>query len=149
MLLALGFAFAGCATDTDGGEPYDGPKSIKITGYDTSSQGTGAQEITLFTESQGINNWPPSATAYGKPNGQIFILVLTVWDSDWDNPNYPYTDTGKFFVVIEGSPKDPGRDGGKYAYSVDGTNPALVDIKDAVTTLEWSKFIWHSDYTAG
>jgi len=44
---------------------------------------------------------------------------------------------------------DPSKDGSHYVYSADGINPTPVDIKNGVTTLQWSKFIWYNDYTAG
>jgi hypothetical protein len=62
-----------------------------------------------------------------------------------------WTGTGQFYIVIECRPpkKDPSKTGSNYVYSADGINPTPVDIKDAVTTLEWAKFIWLRDYTAG
>jgi hypothetical protein len=44
---------------------------------------------------------------------------------------------------------DPERWAYELRYSADGTNPTPVDIKDAVTTFEWSKFMWVSDWNPG
>jgi hypothetical protein len=138
MVLALGLVFAGCTTDGSD-EPYNGPKTIKITGYD-GSQGIIIGVMHLHPES--ADGWPPVANA--QPiDGQAIICPVVNWGD-----GELWTGTGKFFIWIECSPpkNDSLKDGSIYVYSVDGTNPAPVDIKDAVTTLEWSKFIWSKDY---
>jgi hypothetical protein len=149
-LLTLSLTLIGCPTDDDdsgGGEPYDGPKTIKITGYN--SQDITAYDMEIYSESTGTDGWPPTAYALEEINGQTITYKVVNWEDHWDNPE-PWTGTGKFFIVIEcDPPKDPSKDGSKYVYSVDGTNATPVDIKYEVTTLEWSKFIWSSDYTAG
>jgi hypothetical protein len=125
------------------------PKTIKITGY-SSQGGITAEYMYISPESTGRpDSWPPIASAEQVIDGQTITYTLGIWEDDWNDPK-PLTGTEKFFIVIEGSPpKDPSKDGAKYVYSADGRNPTPVDIKDAVTTLEWSKFIWFADYTAG
>jgi hypothetical protein len=120
------------------------PKTIKITGYSPQGGIEDVGEMTIFSESTDPAGWPPAAKAYPPViNGQIITCSLMANQEHW-------TGTGKFFILIECYPaKDPSKDGSKYIYSVDGTNPTPVDIKNEVTTLEWSKFIWLTDYTAG
>jgi len=145
LVLALDLVFVGC--NNGGGEPYDGPKTIKITGYN--SQGITAYNMEIYSEATGTAGWPPAACADQEINGQTITYAVVNWDDHWGNPT-PWTGTGKFFIVIEcNPPKDSSKDGAKYVYSADGTNATLVDIKDEITTLQWSKFIWLRDYTAG
>jgi hypothetical protein len=122
------------------------PKTIKITGY--SSQGITAEAMLIFSESAGVDAWPPAAIAVEKINGQTITYNLGIWLGRWDNLE-SWTGTGKFFIVIECSPPKESGDGSKYVYSADGANATPVNITDEVTTLEWSKFIWLRDYTAG
>ena len=148
-MLALGLVFAGCNTDS-GGKTYEGSKTIKITGYN-SQGGITVSEITIWPESAGAENWPTPPTACGNPviNGQTITYTLVNWDDHWGNPT-SWIGTGKFFIVIEcHPPKDSSKDGAKYVYSADGTNATAVYIKDEVTTLQWSKFIWLNDYMGG
>jgi hypothetical protein len=123
------------------------PKTIKITGYN--SQDITVSDIEIFLESRGAGVWPPVAGAFVNIDGQtITVTPVNYWNTP--NPGEPWTGTGKFFIVIEcRPPHDPSKDGANYVYSADGINATPVDIKDEVTTLEWSKFIWLRDYTAG
>jgi hypothetical protein len=124
------------------------PKTMIITGYNP-QDGITAYAMSISSEQKGPNVWPPDAVAVEELNGQTITYELAIWMRRWDNLE-PWTGTGKFFIVIEcRPPKDASRDGSKYVYSADGTNPTPVDITDEVTTLEWSKFIWFADYTAG
>ena len=142
-MLALGLVLSGCSSNSsDGDEPYDGPKTIKITGCSPSIT---VEYIYIFTDA--ATSWPPIAR-YGTVtiDGQTTTLTLV------NNGNKePWTGTGKFFIMIECKPpkNDQSKDGSAYVYSLDGNNPTSVDIKYEVTTLEWSKFIWVRDYTAG
>jgi hypothetical protein len=149
MMLTLGFAFSGCDTPTGGGDPYDGSKTIKITGL---QDGITAQWIYIFSEEKGIPSWPPTARAtIEEYDGQTITIPLVTHETyRSDNPE-PWTGTGKFYIEIECYPPrdNPTRKGSKYVYSVDGTNPSIVDIQNEVTSLEWSKFIWRSDYIGG
>jgi hypothetical protein len=148
VLVALGLILVGCPNGTT--EPYTGPKTIKITGYD--SEPITAYIMTLQSEAEGTSSWSPTAYAIKKINGRTITYPLAIWDyPDWNDPKSErWTGTGKFFIIIECyPPKDSSRDGAKYGYSVDGINPTAVDIKSAVTTLKWSKFIWLYDYTGG
>ncbi|GHU97102.1 hypothetical protein FACS189483_02120 [Spirochaetia bacterium] len=132
-------------------EEYDDPlRTIKITGY-SSQDITNVYGLILFPELPTPDNWAPSAWADPEINGQTITYTLGNVEDFWgDNPT-PFTGTGKFFIQLECAPakNDPSKTGAHYIYSVDGTNPALVDIMDEVTVLEWSKFIWFDDFTGG
>ncbi|GHU70356.1 hypothetical protein FACS189450_04660 [Spirochaetia bacterium] len=122
------------------------PKTIKITGY---SGGITAQTMTLFSEQAGVASWPPSAEAHEEIEGQTITYTVKYWAPGRDT-GPDWAGIGKFLIVIEcRPPRDATKDGSKYVYSVDGTNPTPVDISDEVTVLEWAKFIWLSDYNAG
>ena len=141
LLMVLALGLVGCSSD----EPYDGPKTIKITGFDNS---VNVLENELTVESE-LGAWPPIARADNIVNGQTITCTLVNWADHWNNPE-PWTGTGKFFIVIACyNPKDPSKTGAKYVYSADGKNPALIEIKDEVTMLQWSKFIWLKDYMGG
>ncbi|GHU98236.1 hypothetical protein FACS189483_05980 [Spirochaetia bacterium] len=123
------------------------PKTIKITGYNLDSD-IRVWPLQIFSD-QSLS-WPPAAQANVAIDGQtITCTVRNV--NDWGENPEPWMRTGKFFIMLQcDRPKeDPEKDGSSYVYSVDGINPALVDIKDEVTVLEWAKFIWLYDYTAG
>jgi len=141
MALALSLVLVRCSSD----EPYDGPKTIKITGFDNS---VNVLENELTVESE-LGAGSPVARADNIVNGQTITCTLVNWADHWSNPE-PWTGTGKFFIVIACyNPRDPSKTGAKYVYSADGTNATAVDIKDEVTTLQWSKFIWLKDYMGG
>jgi hypothetical protein len=161
MVLTFGIVAIGCVStdngsgkpveDTGGGEnePSSVPKTIKIIDSNE-SQGITAQDIMLiFSESAGPEVWPPFAIA-GKDE-QTNIYYVVKFDGNWDWWDIgTWTGTGKFYVVMQTTPpKDSSKDGANYVYSEDGTSPSLVDIRDAVTTLELSKFIWLNDFTNG
>jgi hypothetical protein len=142
----FGLVLTGCPTNGSD-EPYIGPKTIKITGY--SLQDITAYDMEIYSESTGTDGWSHTAWAPEVIDGQTITYTVANWEDHWENPK-PWTGTGKFFIVIECKPpNDESQDGAKYVYSVDGTNATLVDIKYQVTTLEWAKFIWLKDYTAG
>ncbi|MDR2178362.1 MAG: hypothetical protein LBP20_10045 [Treponema sp.] len=116
------------------------PKTITITGLQGGDILAG---LNIFAKLDQARN-----TAWAEEiDGQTITYALIVGH---DGIHHPWTGTGEFFIVIGCSPpRDPSYDGSKYVYSEDGVNPAPVDIKDAVTTLEWSKFIWLEDYNWG
>jgi hypothetical protein len=129
------------------------PKTIKITGYTGSS---GSHKITtiwpinIFTESAGVDNWAPTAESeMPKVDGETLTFEM-LNEMAWMNKG-SWTGTGKFYIMFQCAParNDSSKDRANYVYSLDGSTPALYDIKDAVTTLEWSKFIWRNDYTGG
>jgi hypothetical protein len=149
MVLALGLAFVGCDNGGGGDEPYDGPKTIKITGFNldipvTTNHKTGESAKFLYVSvREPVDNGPRIANGQVKnPSGQDITFELFENSESW-------TGTGSYFILLEGPPKDSGRDGGRYWYSVNGVDPAPVDIKDAVTTLDFSDFVYTGDYTAG
>ena len=125
------------------------PKTISITGY--SSPGIKVYTMQLSSESADAPDaWPPAAVAVEEIDGQTVTYRLGLWMQRWEDLE-PWTGTGKFFIVIDCAPplKDSSKDGAKYVYSADGIHATPVDIRDEVTTLDWSKFIWLKDYTAG
>jgi hypothetical protein len=103
---------------------------------------------------EGIDNWdaqPPVAiTRILVIEDQLITCEMLEWFSGWTNDHKPWTGTGEFFIQFQCyPPKDLSNNVSHYVYSEDGTNPKPVDIKDAVTTLEWSRFIWIRDSNAG
>ncbi|GHT98870.1 hypothetical protein FACS1894142_5760 [Spirochaetia bacterium] len=155
MVLALGLVLTGCQTNNGnpgGGEPYTGPKSIKITGFN--EVGLTPVGGYVMPTDKAADAWPPIAVGQDqgtfKLNGQTITVELIDWSifsANWTTKE-PWTGTGECFIVIKGNPGKYDKDGCNYVYSVDGVTAAPVDINSAVTTLEWSKFIWISDYTA-
>lgn len=155
LTVLLIFAFVDC---DNGNIPANGSKKIKITGFNLLN--TVGNEVFLFSES--TLDWPPDAWPGGTvTDGQTITNTMVYyewdfdrpepwWNWDWDNPQ-PWNGIGKYFVLFQCSPPkyDPSKSGANYVYSVDGINPAQVDIKYEVTTLEWSKFIWIGDYAGG
>ncbi|GHU79379.1 hypothetical protein FACS189462_5000 [Spirochaetia bacterium] len=123
------------------------PKTIKITGYRGSIT---AGNMDIFSEQRGANVFPPAAGTRKAIDGQTITFTVINWTDRRENPE-PWTGTGKFFIIIYCSPpkEDATKDGSKYVYSVDGINPAPVDISDEVTVLEWAKFIWLEDFISG
>jgi hypothetical protein len=128
------------------------PKTITITGYSGGILADGMDRSSysgdILAGGIGISSelgggaWAPREI-----DGQTITYALSV---GWDDIYIPWTGTGKFFITIDCyPPRDPSYDDSRYVYSEDGVNPAPVDIKDAVTTLEWSKFIWLEDYNWG
>jgi len=62
----------------------------------------------------------------------------------------PWTGTGKYYIYLQVSPANGGKGRSGYFYSSDGKNPTQVDIKNKVTKLEWSKFVYfREDSNAG
>jgi hypothetical protein len=158
LSLALGLVLVGCKTVSDGAETIsddDGdPKAIVITGYNDSLKFTNNGGY-LFSESTGIVD-PYVACGLEKITGQtitynfgtVDFAQVEDWDKFWDYLK-PWKGTGKLFFVINCATPKAGGWGATYAYSVDGKTPALVDIKDTVTMLEWSKFIYLKDWKGG
>ena len=56
-----------------------------------------------------------------------------------ENGEQPWTGTGNYFISFKPDSGEP--DSVDYYYSVDGTTPSKYYIKDAVTTLPFSRFI--------
>jgi hypothetical protein len=154
LILTVGFILPSC--DHNGGdESHTGQKTIKITGYSSESGFVGGGEMVIFSELPGPDDdWQPAAIKRWKladgilTDGHTYTYALVNWhkytsqedwDAYWANPE-PWTETGKFYIQIdcETPKKDPEKDGSHYVYSEDGTNPTAVDIKNAVTTLEFS-----------
>jgi hypothetical protein len=118
------------------------PKIIITTGYSPRGTTTASLELIPEIDSQPIA-WAEWAEAV--IDGQTITYTLG------NGGNLPWTGTGKFYIwfFVMPSPHDPSYRAAGFYYSADGINPTQVDIKDAVTTFEWSKFIWISDWNPG
>ena len=156
MVLAFGLILTGCATnggntDSDipnrGSSDSDVPKAIKFIG--DFPAGFEGERLYLFPSSTRPDSWPPVAIGWGVNSEGNLRLVK--WYPGIARPNIEdWTETGRFYILMQCQPpKDPSKDGSNYVYSEDGINPTLVDIKDAVTTIDNSKFIYLNDFTAG
>jgi hypothetical protein len=145
MVLAFGFVFAGCAID-GGGEPYDGPKSIKIIGFNLQEK-----EALHFSLRDEVSKEVVATTQVDNPTGPTITFDLIDWSiysTDWETKE-PWTGIGKYWIEIEVNPGNT-LGGARYFYSVDGTNPALIDIKDAETTVNFSNnIVYEEDYNPG
>jgi hypothetical protein len=142
MVLALGLVFASCDTNGSRDEPYNGPKTIKITGFDLEvSEGL---EIGILETLDG----PKIGRIFGMPFGsgprdvsmELIDMDTTLSGTHPENGEQPWTGTGNYFIFF-----DPDDSGSDYYYSVDGTTPSKYSIKDAVTTLAFTKFIKITD----
>jgi hypothetical protein len=151
LALGLGLGFAGC--DTDGSdEPYDIPKSIKITGItltvDTDTNGEGS--VFIYTKPE-FGHGPEAGLVarevYHLPhitNGEL-LVDLHVCDDGYDALDILWTGKGEYYVCLTfagpiGWPDDV--EGGtvlRYWWTKDGER-AKYDIKDALTTLDFSQF---------
>ena len=147
ILLALGFVFVGCVTDQNGNGGGDVPKAIKFIG--NFPQGITGEALYLFPSSTRPDSWPPVAIGGGVNSEGNLRLVKWYPNMDWSKRE-DWTETGRFYILMQCQPpKDPSKDGSNFVYSEDGENPTLVDINDAVTTIDNSKFIWLNDFTSG
>jgi hypothetical protein len=159
MALALGLFFAGCTT-TD--EPNTDPKSIKIIGFNLKDKdGFGAYVVEY------PQLWSPSNKQIMKGNtsisGSDITVELKIVDGGEGWTGEPWTGNGKYYLWIYVDDPAPGRY--YYFYAFEGTSPvsdgtevdynnvngiAPIYIDEAVTTLEFSRFIYRGyDSTAG
>ena len=146
IVLALGLVMTGCDTN-NGSSGSDVPKAIKIIG--NFAPGFTDEALYLFPSSTRPDSWPPVAIGGGVNSDGNLRLVKWYPNMDWSNRE-EWTGTGKFYILMQCSPpKAPSFDGSNWVYSEDGKNPTLVDINDAVTTIDRSKFIWLNDFTSG
>jgi predicted small secreted protein len=123
------------------------PKTIKITGYNLDVEKVDALRIRSESEGPYNGNGMPTAVAgIVEADGQTLTLMSFAGLSFWEGGREFWMGTGTVFLVLQNSePRDKTKKTAFYTYSADGTNPTAVDIKDEVTTLEWSKFIWVRD----
>jgi hypothetical protein len=157
-MLALGLVLAGCPTD-GGDESYTGPKTIKITGFNQE----GYTKLVVFVFETPQFSWPPVVECWAAINGTDITVDLYVADDPWEvfegnASGEPWAGSGKYYLWIQ-LDDDSGRPPPRrpvYLYAVDGTTPvseeaeadydpegiAPIYIKEAVTTLEWSKFVY-------
>jgi hypothetical protein len=156
--MAFGLVLAGCAssggakesaaaatvdtaaTTIDTVEVPDEPKSIVLTGFDLEDK----TQLLVYQVSSvfqmDLDN--DSTVVYGN--------TRTLYDGDIaierfqyiNNERIPWTGIGKYYIYLQVYPANNGKGRSAYFYSTDGINPAHVDIKDEVTPLEWSKFVY-------
>jgi hypothetical protein len=138
MVLTLGLAFVGC--NTDGGEPNTDPKSIRITGFNENKTRLFVYVMHDINDDLDSDLFVYSGGFVLSDQNEYTIALKTTAAESW-------TGTGKYFIMIQVEPANGGQGRSAFFYSVDGINPALIDIEDAVTTLEWSKFVYWTEHT--
>jgi hypothetical protein len=168
VLLVFGFILAGCDTDT-GGETNTDPKSIKITGFNLE----GYSKLFVFLSDTPQLTWSDERQFESRAeiSGSDITVELapTFFDESNDQVKVgePWTGSGKYYLWIQIAPTVYTGPGQRpvYFYAIDGTSPvsekaevnynnadgiAPVYINEAVTTLEFSKFVYRGhDPTAG
>jgi hypothetical protein len=145
--LALGFAFVGCDTTTGGGAP---PKSIKITGITlTSAETNGEGGMVICKKYTDEGNLGAAGVIVAREiwhephitNGELLFDLYV--SNGWDATNKPWTGSGKYAICLQIAGTDGWDDEGghhhRYWWTKDGEY-AKYDIKDALTTLEFSQF---------
>jgi hypothetical protein len=166
IVLALGLVLGECATTDD--EPYAGPKSIKITGFNW--ENTGGIFVFIFNEPSA---WSTPLVAGGRTDQIGSNINVELKDGKDQSDGEPWTGTGKYYIWIQVAPVVSTSAGQRrvYLYTTDGvtqvsvdddnpyddtysmdgiTNAASIDIKDAITTLDFAKFVYRGkDPTAG
>jgi len=150
MALALGLVFVGC--DTDGGEPQDVPKSIRITGITlTEDETTGEGGIFIYTKPE-FGHGPDAGLVAREiyhsgvviTDGELFADLYECNDG-YDTSGVRWTGSGEYYIYLGfagplGFPDDV--EGGtvlRYWWAPDG-EVAKYDIQDALTTLGFSQF---------
>jgi hypothetical protein len=148
MVLALSLAFTGCDPNGDD-EPYEGPKSIKITGITLTEDDTdGRAGIVICKEYTNEGNLGNAGVIIaregpnlGITNGELFFDLLV--SNGWDATNEPWNGSGEYAICLQITGTDGWDDDGghhhRYWWTKDGEY-AKYNIKDAVTTLEFSQF---------
>ena len=145
VLLALGLVFVGCETSSDDSGTYTGPKSIKITGITlTGTEINGEGGVQIFNEPV----WGGNSVArevYHVPrviNGELLVDLKV--SAGWDATDAPWTGSGEYYIrLIFAGPAGWSDEGGTslhYWWTNGGQTPVKYDIKDAVTTLNFSQF---------
>jgi hypothetical protein len=137
LMLLFGLILAGCLTDNSGSELHTGPKTIVITGFNLNV--TKGIECVIRWELDG----PAIARLYrgiqGFPGSVVSMELIdmdttTASGTHPENGEQPWTGTGNYFISFN-------PDNVNYFYSADGTNIKRFYINDAVTTLDWAKFV--------
>jgi hypothetical protein len=144
--MAFGLGLVGCDTD-NGDEPYDGPKTIVITGFNLADKEGFGVEISLGIDGA-QKNIVADAANVESPSGQI-TLALRNRKKDSEGNKTPWTGTGNYYIRIMVWPGQDAGHGSNYYYSVNGSAPTPFDIRSAVTTLKWSDFTYTGEYTPG
>jgi hypothetical protein len=169
LAVVFGLILAGCPTDNNGSEPYLGPKSIKITGFNLQN----AEMIFVFVEKNSSWDYPPVAEGRTINFGSATDITVELAESvnDWDDMNEDivrWTGTGKYYIWIQIHFSDQEKRS-VYLYTMDGvvqveaddssydpyniegiTNAGSIDINSAITILDFAKFVYRGkDPTAG
>jgi hypothetical protein len=146
--LAIGIVAAGCASNSSSNtnEPSPGnnePKSIKITGI-TFADTNGEAGVQIFDAPEFGGN-SVAREEYGTvhiDNGEL-LADLKVSDGG-DSTDTPWTGSGKYYICLLFAGTDGWADDGGdthfFWWAKDG-EAAQYDIRDTVTTLEFSQFI--------
>jgi hypothetical protein len=132
VLLALGLVFAGC--DTGGNEPYDGPKSFKVTGINKAA----IKATALVQIISNDNSFPANGQAAEGP-GEIVSQTLSVdlhpWTSDGGPSDQSWTGTGEWTIRLKLFDND-----NSHYYDYFWKNGQKYAIEDAVTSLNFADF---------
>jgi hypothetical protein len=132
--VVLVLILAGCSTDSSGSELYTIPKTIVITGFDL--EVTEGIECTVRWSLDGspIARLYKSGAAGSVVSMGLIDMDTTASGTHPENGEQPWTGTGNYYIRLK-------CDNVNYFYAADGTNIKRFYIKDAVTTLDWTKFV--------
>jgi len=123
------------------------PKTILITGFNGNTpvwvNKNGVRGRNFWMEVKPVTEFEPNAYCWvTNPDQDVtFELTLAGLTKDDKEMEYRWTGTGSYYIGIGGFLDNRGYHDLKYYYSANGTSPTPVEIKDAVTTLNWSDFI--------
>jgi hypothetical protein len=163
--LVFGLVLAGCAStgsandtvavatnDTaavviDAVEVSGEPKSIKITGITvTDTNGEGA--VRIFNEQKWGDSVAREVIHTGLITDGVLSLDLNV-SIGRQASDKPWTGSGKYYICLQIAGDDGWADAGGHHYRywwVKDGEVAKYDIKDAVTTLNFSEFVYDGEF---
>jgi hypothetical protein len=146
MVLVLGFVLVGC--DPDGGL-YTVPKSLKIIGITlTDAETNGQGSVVICEEYTSEGNLGAAGVIVARAADPVIItngeLLFDLKVSNgWDATNEPWTGSGKYAICLQIAGTDGWNDDGGHHHRywwAKGGEYTKYDIKDALTTLEFSQF---------
>jgi hypothetical protein len=145
-VLIFGFVLSGCATGKNG-NPDNVSKSIKIIGITlTDAETNGHGSVLICKEYKNEGNLGAAGVIVAREAGSAIItngeLLFELKVSDgWNVTNEPWTGSGKYAICLQiaGTGGWDDNDFHRYWWTKDGEY-AKYDIKDALTTLEFSQF---------
>jgi hypothetical protein len=143
LMLLSGLILAGCKMDDTGpyagpetSKPYAGPKTIVITGFNL--EVTTGIECAIYWDLAGqpvARRWSNITGTPADISMELIDLDTTLSGTHPENGEQPWTGIGNYFISFN-------PDGEEYFYSADGTNNIKrLPINNAVTTLDWAKFV--------